>query len=229
MVSYMPNTDIARKRLKQIFQYLEAFNQQRNPVIRQVDEQEWSLWLSRLPTHPAISLCHQSDDSIVLSIARAALSSAPPLPRELRDWIQPGWDDCTKPLKWIEFKLNQDKAGNESKILFEDDPERVTTWQQWAAKREAWAGQERPAREAFRLFERVYSLYNQLEREAGRLELVLGDGLLSWQLPLGGLNHPILLQRLQLSFEPKVPEFTFQLTAQPAELYTSLLLSLKHI
>jgi very-short-patch-repair endonuclease len=221
----MPNTDIARKRLKQIFQYLEAFNQQRNPVIRQVDEQEWSLWFRRLPTHPAIRLRRQGDDSIVLSIARAALSSAPPLPRELKDWIQLGWDDCTKSLKWIEFKVSKDQAGDESKILFEDNPERVAALQQWASKREAWAGQERPAREAFRVFERVYSLYNQLEREAGRLELVLGDGLLSWRLPLGGLNHPILLQRLQLTFEPKVPEFTFQLTAQPAELYTFLLRS----
>jgi hypothetical protein len=86
-----------------------------------------------------------------------------------------------------------------------------------------WAKQERPAREAYKVFERVYALYNLIEREAGRLELVLGDGILSWRLPTGGIHHPILLQRLQLSFNPQIPEFIFQEAAHPVELYTALL------
>ncbi len=219
----MSSMEIGKKRLKQIFQYLKAFNQQRNPVICQVEEQEWALRMKSLPVHPTITLNKDGENSFVLKIGRANFTSPPAPPHEIKDWLLSGWEDPFKTEKLIEFKTEKDPEGLEIKSLFEDSPERLNSFKQWKEKRNAWAGQERPAREAYKIFERVYALYNRIEREAGRLELVLGDGTLNWQVPQGGINHPILLQRLQLTFDPQVPEFTFQLTDQLVELYTSLL------
>jgi very-short-patch-repair endonuclease len=206
-----------------MFQYLEAFNQQRNPVVRQVDEQDWALRLKSLPAHQAITLGKGDGDSFVLKVDRPRLTRPPAPPAEIREWLQPGWDDPARAERIVESNIEKGRAGEEHQVNFNDEPERVRSYKQWAVKRGSWAEQERPAREAFKVFERVYALYNRLEREAGRLELVLGDGLLNWRQPSGGINHPLLLQRIELTFAPKIPQFTFQLTAQPAEFYTSLL------
>lgn len=69
----------------------------------------------------------------------------------------------------------------------------------------------------------MYSLYAEIQREAGRLELILGDGIVSWKSPGGDLYHPIILQRLELLFDPEVPEFMVREAEQPPELYTALL------
>jgi very-short-patch-repair endonuclease/Cdc6-like AAA superfamily ATPase len=209
-------TEVGRKRLKQLFQYLEAFNQQRNPVVRQVEDQPWALWLKNLPQHPSIRRGGGEDEmeQFVLKIRRPVLKNAPEPPNEIREWIRPGWDDC---FKEVEFE----------KVAFIDfadmDPKRERVLDHWIEARDKWAELERPAKEAYKVFERIYAMYNRIEREAGLLELVFGDGILSWRLPDGGLYHPILLQRLQLSFEPTIPEFTFQETVQPVEFYTALL------
>ncbi len=221
----MNESEVGRKRLKQLFQYLEAFNQQRNPVVRQVEYQAWTLWLKNLPQHSSIRRGSGDDENepYVLKISRPILAKAPDPPKEIRDWLLPGWDDCFKEAKVIEVETEIDRDGNEIKIHFDVDPGRVKARDQWLHVRNEWAKREQPAREAYKVFERIYAMYNRIEREAGRLELVLGDGILNWRLPEGGLDHPILLQRLQLSFNSQIPEFTFQETAQPVELYTALL------
>lgn len=213
--------EVGRKRLKQLFHYLQAFNQQRNPVVRQVEDQAWALWLKNLPKHTTIRCGSGADENehYVFKISRPKLVSAPEAPKEIEDWLLPGWDDCFKEVKFVEFVAEIDRDGNEVKTHFNDDPQRVRAIDAWFAARNEWAKQERPAREAYKVFERIYALYS----EAGSLELVLGDGILSWRLPSGGVYHPILLQRLQLSFNPQIPEFTFLVSAQPVELYTALL------
>jgi very-short-patch-repair endonuclease len=79
------------------------------------------------------------------------------------------------------------------------------------------------------IFEDFYELYGRLEREAERVEIVLGDGILSWRRPEGMVRHPVLLQRLQLSFSPSVPEFTLRETEHPVELYSALFQSMPDV
>src|SRR5207302_1841614 len=107
-------------------------------------------------------------------------------------------------------------------IRFEDAPERSRVLAEWSSLRAQWAENEKPARDALKLFERLYELHGQIEREAERVELVLGDGILNWRRPEGGVHHPILLKRLQLQFDPETPEFTLTETGHPTELYSAL-------
>lgn len=113
--------------------------------------------------------------------------------------------------------------GNATVERFADAPERVQLFESWKRDRDAWAVRERPARAAMRVFEQLYELYGRLQREGGRLEFMLGDGVLSWRLPSGGVYHPVLLQRVQLEFDPSVPEFVIRETDDEPELYTAVL------
>ncbi len=77
------------------------------------------------------------------------------------------------------------------------------------------------------IFDQLYSLHARLMREAESLELMVGDGILTWSADGDGvgIHHPLLLSRLQLHFDPQTPEFTVYETEYPPEMYTALLLS----
>jgi len=63
-----------------------------------------------------------------------------------------------------------------------------------------------------------------------QIELVLGDGILSWKRgEEGSIYHPILLQRIQLAFDPSVPEFTLIETGKEVELYSALFRSMPDV
>src|SRR2546430_1141897 len=79
------------------------------------------------------------------------------------------------------------------------------------------------------LFEKLYEIRGQIEREGEKLELVLGDGILSWERGEGSVFHPILLQRLQLEFDPTVPEFSIVEADSPVELYSALFQSMPDV
>src|SRR2546427_10403170 len=80
-----------------------------------------------------------------------------------------------------------------------------------------------------KIFEQLYELYGRIEREAESIELVLGDGILSWKKLDGSIYHPSLLQRIHLAFNPSVPEFTLIETGREVELYSALFRSMPDI
>ena len=73
------------------------------------------------------------------------------------------------------------------------------------------------------IFTKLYDLYARLEREGEDYELIVGDGLLEWSEPNLSIYHPVLLLRLQLEFEPSIPQFTLLETEQTSEIYSALL------
>jgi very-short-patch-repair endonuclease len=238
---------IGRDRLLRVFRYLAALNEHRNPVKRQIGEQLWTLWLKDLPDHPSIRrgtspaaevpALAASDDGLpperhdsdfVLKIARPRLTNPPTPPALIDPWLEAGWENPLKEVSTLESKGEASTRGAE-RVRFSGDPKRVAALEQWKARRDQWATAEAPARAAMKIFEDFYELYGRVEREAERVEIVLGDGILSWHRPEGTVHHPILLQRLQLSFSPSVPEFTLTETEHPVELYSALFQSMPDV
>ena len=68
--------NIGRKRVTQIFRYLEALNQQRNPAKRHLNDQLWHLWFRDLPEHPSIRRAEFAS-SPSSAEARSQLSKSP--------------------------------------------------------------------------------------------------------------------------------------------------------
>ena len=242
----MDSLRIGRERLSRVFQYLEALNQHRNPPKRQIREQLWTLWLKDLPDHPAIqrgtprtveedrtqnseaSSTPEKED-FILKVARPRLTRPPDPPAEIKSWLESGWDDPAKELTVRKTKNETGPKGEAILVRFEDDADRAFAFDRWNSRREEWAKNERPARAAGRVFETIYDLYGRIEREAERVELVLGDGILSWRRAEGGVNHPVLLQRLQMTFDPATPEFRISETEHPVELYSALFQSMPDV
>lgn len=237
-----PDIDAGRKRLTQVFRYLEALNQKRNPVKTRIADQPWALWYHDFPVHDSVrrgvlggtapemfendntsssSLSPDGDD-FLLKVRRPKISNPRNPPSGLIAWLHPGWDDPFKDATPIKSKNVPGEDGEDFIESFEDDDDRVNNFFAWETIRNEWAANEKPARNAMKLFDRLYELYGRIEREAERYELVVGDGLLRWNRADGGIHHPVLLKRIQLEFDPKIPEFTFRETDHPVELYSTL-------
>lgn len=237
---------VARDKLTRVFRYLEALNQHRNPAKRQVHEQPWNFRLRDLPEHSSVQLAsakaassrakdagkqdaENSAPVFTLRVKRPRLTRAPEPPALIASWIEDGWDDPARPVTVEDTREQSDAACGSRMTKFSDDPARVTSLDRWKVLRDEWVKTEAPARAAMRLFETLYSLYGRIDREGERVELILGDGILSWHRSDGGVYHPILLQRLQLQFDASVPEFTLTEADHPVELYSALFQSMNDV
>jgi len=183
---------IARDKLTRVFRYLEALNQHRNPAKRRVDEQLWSLWLHNLPEHPSIKRgaakpgpsrakakeaksATDDGEGFVLKVQRPALTRPPEPANEIAAWLEAGWEDPSEDILVRQTREESDAAGNPRIVNFDDDRARSAALQRWKISRDEWAKNEKPARRAMRIFEVLYALYGRIDREAERVELVLGD------------------------------------------------------
>jgi very-short-patch-repair endonuclease len=202
------NPDVVRSRIRRIFQFLDAYIQLRNPVVRQIGEQPWTLWLRDLPRSPSVTRPdpENQEDRFVFKVRRPTPVPCPRPPQEIEPWLLPGWD----------------QLGTEPQLREDLDRSGTKAFEKWKIARSAWEESERPERAALELFERLYALHGQIEREAEKIELLVGDGILSWRAAEGSIRHPILLKRIELAFKPEIPEFTLAETDNVPELYTAL-------
>ena len=231
--------NVGKGRLTQVFKYLQALNNHRNPAKRVVKEQPWLLWTEDLPDHPSIHLVEAIDpppapdaESIpeapdyLLRVSRPALTRTPAPPESIAEWLLKGYEDPDAEVRIQESRNEVDGTGTTVLSVFSESDERIAAFATWKEQREKWAAAERPARAAMRVFEQLYELHGRLQREAERVELVLGDGVLHWNLPDGAVHHPVLLQRVQLDFDATVPEFKVIDAGFGIELYSALFSSL---
>lgn len=228
-----------KSRIRRLFKFLYEVNRLRNRPERTLQEQVSVIPLTRLPEHPSIQLIRpvvaegQPPAEFELKVTRARITRCVEPPLILRDWLVSGWDDPTREAAHVESQNEVTEQGESITIGFGDNPERTIAWEKWTAIRKAWVAPEIRARVALAFFEKIYELYALLEKDGERLELMVADGMLNWQvrsvmeLVDVQINHPILLKRVELSFDPSKPEFRVVETDRYTELYTSLLIDLE--
>lgn len=221
--------EVARGR--QLFGFLKEFAQQRMPKQRTISQHLWALRLKDLPLHPAINvgevvLTSESDDETtgdaLLTVRKPRLTQPPPPPPILNDWLIDGWRSPERPIEVMEHR-NVLKDGVTITETFAASQTRVNVLGEWKKARDIWAEAELPARRAMGVFERLYALLGQIELESERVELVLGDGRLRWRDPAGQIDHPVLLQRVELIFDTAENQFRIVDSDRPPELYGTVL------
>lgn len=235
-------SNILRQRLKSLFQFLREANNLRFRPERNISDQIRILKLTNLPEHPSIQLISpcstepgQAPIEFEFRISRAKTTPCPAPPEELLEWLVSGWDDPNQPAKHVESQNQLNDDDESVTVFFLDDPQRRQSWQQWNKTRADWVGPEITARQALAFFEQVYELHSFLEKEGERCELMVGDGLLDWKtrstVETGEvrIHHPLLLKKVELTFDPLKPEFCIVDTDSEPELYTSCLVDIEGI
>ncbi|HTS58591.1 MAG TPA: AAA domain-containing protein [Terriglobales bacterium] len=227
-----------KDRILRLFKFLYEVNRLRNRPERTLDEQVSSIPLTHLPEHPSIQMLRpvategEPPGGFELKVARATTTRCPDPPAVLGDWLISGWDDPTKEPSFSESLNRKNEKGESVTISFAADPQRTGAWAQWTSTRKAWAEPECRARNALGFFEKLYGLYALLQKDGEQLELIVADGILNWrvrsvmELVEVRLHHPLLLKRVELTFDASKPEFRVTDAERDSELYTSLLIDL---
>ncbi len=217
--------EIARQKLIQLFNFFKAVEQRRAPIVRHIASQPWTLRLSDLPTHETLRLLRPvPEDGTWLIFKKPETHHCPDPGDRLRPWLNLGWDnpehsDVAHKTERVDYVADEPNT-----ISFESQPRLKGEFLIWKEKRNLWQFSEQPARAALKVWERLFALHSQLEREGEAWELVLGDGIFNWKRPVVDLHHPILLQRVELSFDPQNREFRVRNIEVAPELYSALFL-----
>jgi very-short-patch-repair endonuclease len=204
----MPNlTHEARKKLVNLFSFFKAVEQRRTVLVQTIDEYPWKLRWSELPTHTSLHIqLPVGNLPFSLTLNRPPIHPCPTPPAALEKWLVEGWDDPNKDARHSETVTTFVAQETPTKIHFNQDPARLNDWNKWQEQRSLWAEIECPARAALTVWNRFFALHSQLEREGETYELMLGDGF----FVENGVRHPILLRRVELSFQPQDRTFLLE-------------------
>lgn len=233
--------ELQKQRIHDLYRFLREANQLRFRPVRRLQDQPRSVDLLSLPPHPSIQITRpvpseggsEVPDQLV-SIRRPPITRCPVPPQEIAEWLVAGWDNPSKDAVFVESRNSVDDGGQTVTEFFEDVPKRLSTFREWHLQRAAWASPEIAARAAMSAFEIFYEIYSALEKDGEQLELLIGDGHFAWRTKsehdgLIDINHPVLLKRVELRFDPNKPEFTIHETDREPELYSGLFIDLEGV
>ncbi len=215
------STNLARQRLSQLFNFFKAVEDRRTPRITAVKDHRWFLWLDDLPAHVSCRLHRPCpDDGEWLSLKKPDLTACPAPPAPLHGWLIDGWESpqAERPSVHAERTLRQ---GEEFKSeTFGASEQRSRSFEEWMEHRALWRSVELPARKLAQIWDRIFSLHNDLQRDGENWDLVLGDGLFSYMDGATFIYHPIVLRKVEHSFNPATREFKFTSSDARPELYS---------
>ncbi len=234
-------SDAIKSKVRQLYHFLKEANQLRFRPIRTLGEQPKVVKLADMPSHPSMQIFRpvrventQEIPDTLLRIRRPTITRCPAPPELIASWLLPKWDDPSKVAEYAESQNVINDDDETITLFFADDEQRVSDYADWIELRNAWVTPELAARKAMRFFEVFYDIYSTIEKDGEQLELLVADGHFSWQTTSGVdgqivIEHPVLLKRVELRFDPNIPEFTIHETDREAELYGSLFADLQDI
>ena len=211
-----------RDKIKRIFRFLQELHQVKSPPVVDLALYEWKLSYDAVPRYASVQR-GDADSGFIIKVARPSESQCPRPSVAIEKWLKADWEQFGVEPEFYAKRKTTSVAGKEVVEAFEESPERVEAFEKWYEQRRAWETAEKQLHSSLNVFLDLFELYGKFEREAERLQLFLADGILRIQKPGVVIHHPILLQRVELVFNPSVPEFLIKESAEGPELYTPLL------
>ncbi len=217
--------------IKSIFKFLKEYNELLNPVITDIEKQKWYLKLVGLPQIKEVWSIYEVKDfenEKILEVRRPVLNPCPSPDEIIMPWIKGDWEDINvDKVGFHEKKVNEikDDDGNIKTIeeYFNDEPDRILAFEKWIKEREDWRTIQLPKKQILDLYNNLFKLYSDINKESESVELILGDGRIKWNTGELIIDHPVFLQKVQLEFNADKPSFIIRCEELKTELYTSML------
>ena len=217
--------------INSIFNFLKDYNELSNPVITEIGKQKWSMKLSDLPQIKELWSVYRAQDFDglkVLEVKRPVLEPCPAPDELIIEWLDGNWKKLN--VENIQFKevivkeiLNEDGTVNQVEEYFLNDENRKSLFEEWTGKRNNWRTVEIPKEQGLILYNNLFRLYSDMKKESESVELIFGDGHIQWRTDIRLIDHPVLLQKVQLEFDPNKPSFIVKCDELKTELYTPML------
>jgi very-short-patch-repair endonuclease len=222
------DVETAKQRIGRVFRYLEEMHRVKTPPIVCLEDREWVLPLDSLPCSAHVQTDYSfgregdppaEDDprgGFILRVGRPRESECPEPSVVIKNWLKPGWDRVdTAPNAIVKKTLNGQ--------AFSDSGQRVDAFDAWMNRKREWEASERSVVEARSVFSDLFELRSRFDRESEKYQLFLADGMLVVDQQDRKIHHPVLIQRVELLFNPAVPEFCIVDSEDNPEVYVPLL------
>ena len=231
-----------------LFNFIKELNQLKYREILDYKAHLWFYPISKLPDDKeniAFSFRDSMTDegfdfgAAILSVRKPAFQSCPEPDEIFRDWLEPGWNDYRRyvhvkqflhPLETQEDQnpSESDQSEAEAPEQFADVEERVAAFAAWRQKRDEWAARQRILKQTRDLFDSLYRLYYELQRESETEEIIVASGML-YDRENSSIQHPVLTRRVALSFDPNENVVSIEDTEASSELYSAVFQAMEHI
>ena len=222
--------------ITRVLKFLQEFQRAKTPPLLDLDEQTWKYHFEKLPHHSLIQIGNHFeylkklfDDencvegNFILKIGRPFESNCPPPSVVAENWLKPGWETPGVEPQVHTRKTYKNLVGKTVTEAFEDSPERVEAFEDWLGEREKWEASEINVHGALNVFNEYFDLWSKLRRESEKYQLFVADGMFCWESPEGAIHHPLLIQKIQLEFDSRVPEFVIRDAFDQPSLHTAIL------
>ena len=208
------------KKIKKIFEFLLELNRIKTPPVVTMSHRDWYMSWDQLPSHDCIRKNTEAHNSTFLKVIRPQSTPCPAPSVVIQNWVKPKWQDPR--IESSEIKKSSQGTGANGEE-FNESEARIEAWENWSNEREIWRETELATAQASEAFNKLYDLYGKIQRESEKYQLFIADGFVKVSTPNGKVDHPLLLQRVNLKFNAAVPEFELTHLNDPPELYLPLL------
>lgn len=224
-----------KEKVLDLFRFIRALSSLKTNIVRNIHEQNWYRFLDMIPQDEENILLNYRDrlehdeeggteDRSILSVHKPAFQPCPEPNEIFKEWLESGWDRFSQSADCKKKKVSQQNTKEKTVVYenFEDSALRVKLYMAWKKQRELWAAQQQQIHSVRQFFVELYQLHMDLERDAETIELMVGNGML-----MDGnkkiVNHPILLKKVKMKFDPDKNVLSICDTNAEPELYTTLL------
>lgn len=204
------NTE-TREKAARLFAYLRELAKLRLSTVRDCRDYEEILWFHEVPIEPeceSIARSEEPDDNEPwLKIERVDEPHCPEPPQICSAWVDSTAlrDSASAPRLRDEIATPSANP-NEPPVIhsLRDHPDVERIWNSYVREKwEPWAPKHRRWQTIQRVYDRLFSMHQTLKKSGETFEVVLGVGLLNWQMENGGrVFRHVLVGQASLQFDP---------------------------
>lgn len=197
-----------------LIQYINDLSKLKQRPISSYKSYEEIIWVEKdIPTEPETTDFFRTDTSNWLTVRKPVKPKEPVVPNELKDWLM------------INFhKLTYETVDVKSQKVVNDDNEPVIIgvsideFPQVKEKRqsfienvwEPYVKETKRVKKIQDLYDRLFTIHQMLQTNSESLELIVGIGLLQWNLPKQTVERHMLVNKVELHFDKEKAVFKIE-------------------
>ncbi|WP_177168041.1 AAA domain-containing protein [Marininema mesophilum] len=212
---------------QQLFNYLLAIKQMEHRSIRHIKNYEEYRYLDDLPQGEGCWLFGKgSDTEAWMEVGWLEIEKIPETDPLFIQWLKGDpTTESTLPQVYEEMEVTDQIEGatNVKKVRFEEDSARVSAYADWLSHWKEWSQESKRRRAIQGIYDKLYSIHNQLERGDEVYEVSLGHGLLRWDHPKESIAHPLLVTPLEIFYDASKASFILKPTQKETRVDVDLL------
>lgn len=220
---------MANNQQKNLVEYLQKIVQASTKVIRDIGHYEDCFWLEKALGHSNCVLKNWSDPEPkeeLLKIKKTSEPLYPTVPKECESWIEDGYKENKESLPRLKdrTKITNKKSGVERLETLTNYPEVQESWRAYIDEKwKPWKIKYNEWKEEQKLYDALYSIYQNYKKNEEKYELVLGLGVLHYKNANGNLiKRQLLVADVEFELIPEKAELIVKILPNGAYLRTEL-------